>query len=516
MIWTILNPSGSCPSAPHPLSCCLVAAPPSNCGCSDSYKAFDTNLERNVAIKLIRIDAFPPSQLNEILKRFEHEAKFMARLSHAHIVKVYDYGEHEGAPYLVMEYQSGGTLKERLGEPVPYQEAIKLLLPVVHALAFAHKQNMIHRDVKPANILLNGENEPVLSDFGIAKLLETDSGYTLTATGMGIGTPEYMPPEQGLGRKIDARADIYGIGVILYELLSGKKPYTADTPMAVIFKHVNEPIPDLSKLIPDLPPQLVAVLNKLMAKNPADRYEDAGKVIVAFNTVLDSQHIPITIPEQGKDMPTVMGPFVKEQVNTEPFDLGSTAAFNPMINKKASKPSLIRSTRAIISFALVILILILFMAAAFVWPNLQTAVVGGSMKLTDVIIPTKTISAQVVKESITLPVGLYLTDTNTQSPTKTERTIEKTLTRTPSPTLTASQTNTVVFTNTARPVVFTATWTPEPIRLPTNTKKPTAVPVVATPTEWFTATPTAYPTNPPEEPTNPPEEPTNLPEEPHK
>ncbi len=207
------------------------------------YKAYDTRLEREVAIKIIRKEAFPPEALDRIFKRFEREAKALARLAHPNIVKVHDYGEYEGSPYLVMEYQPGGTLKSMLGKPHPWNVVSKLMIPVANAFGYAHDKGILHRDVKPSNILITENSEPMLTDFGIAKLLEMSDGQTLTGTGLGVGTPEYMAPEQGLGKEVDARADVYSLGVVLYELVTGRKPYTADTPMAVIIKHMTDPLP---------------------------------------------------------------------------------------------------------------------------------------------------------------------------------------------------------------------------------------------------------------------------------
>jgi branched-chain amino acid transport system substrate-binding protein len=253
------------------------------------YRALDVNLEREMAVKFIRADAFPASRLDETRRRFEREARSLARLSHAHIVKVYDYGEYQGMPYLVMEYQPGGTLKDRLGEPVPYREAVDLLLPVARALQYAHRHGVLHRDIKPANILIDTEGDPVLGDFGIAKLLEAEDGVTLTATGVGIGTPEYIAPEQGLGKVIDARADVYAFGVVLYELITGQKPFTADTPMQVVFKHVHDPLPDPRLVIPDLPQAVVDVIAKALAKDPDDRYADAAQLTLAMEGLIHHQ-----------------------------------------------------------------------------------------------------------------------------------------------------------------------------------------------------------------------------------
>jgi serine/threonine protein kinase len=250
------------------------------------YKAFDTRLEREVAIKVIRRDAFPPDILEQALKRFEREAKTLARMNHPNIVAVHDYGEFEGSPYLVMAYISGGTLRDRLHENgVPYSQAVRLLLPVARALDYAHSLNVVHRDVKPVNILMTASGEPMLSDFGIAKILENTGQYTLTGTHVGIGTPEYMSPEQGMGRTVDHRTDIYALGVVLFELVTGRRPYVADTPMAVVFMHLSDPLPRPRDLVPTLPEAVEQIIFKAMAKRPEDRYQNTAEMAAALEVL---------------------------------------------------------------------------------------------------------------------------------------------------------------------------------------------------------------------------------------
>jgi tRNA A-37 threonylcarbamoyl transferase component Bud32 len=252
-------------------------------GMATVYKAFDNRLERYVAIKVIRTDMFAPSVLEEVLKRFEREAKALARLAHPHIVKVHDYGDFEGMPYLIMEYLPGGTLKGYTGKPMPFAEASRLLAPVARALEFAHKQNILHRDIKPANILIDQSEQPMLTDFGIAKILDAGQTTNLTASSVGIGTPEYMAPEQGMGGAVDARADIYALGVVFYELITGRRPFSADTPMAVLVKHINEPLPRARQFVSGLPEDVEAVIFKALAKQPDERYPDMG----AFASALE-------------------------------------------------------------------------------------------------------------------------------------------------------------------------------------------------------------------------------------
>jgi len=252
-------------------------------GMATVYKAYDTRLERDVAVKVI----LPQRKFSEtFLKRFEREAKALARLSHPNIVKVLDCGEQDGLPFLVMEYLPGGTLKQKLGKPLDWQGAACLLIPIAHALEYAHQQKIVHRDVKPANILLTQSGEPMLTDFGIAKILESEETVDLTGTGVGIGTPEYMAPEQGLGQPVDARTDIYALGTVLYEMVTGRKPYRADTPMAVLLKKATEPLPRPTQFVPGLPEALERVLLKALARDPQNRYQDCATFIAALEALL--------------------------------------------------------------------------------------------------------------------------------------------------------------------------------------------------------------------------------------
>ena len=254
-------------------------------GMATVYKAYDARLETDVAVKIIRRKAFPEEQFERILKRFEREAKALARLTHPNIVKVTDYGEYESAPFLVMPFLPGQTLKQQLGKPIPWQKAMRLLLLVAKAVKFAHDENIIHRDIKPSNILITRSGEPMLSDFGIAKILEGEDASTLTGTGMGVGTPEYMAPEQWTGQA-GPQADIYSLGVVLYEMLTGRKPYTADTPAAILLKQATEPLPRPREFIRDLPDSVEKVLIKALAKRPEDRYEDMAAMTHALEGLL--------------------------------------------------------------------------------------------------------------------------------------------------------------------------------------------------------------------------------------
>jgi len=261
------------------------------------YKAYDTRLERNVAIKVIT----PSRQLSkQFLQRFEIEAKALAQLSHPNIVKVLDFGEQDGMPYIVMEWLPGGTLKSKMGKSILWHEAAQMLVPAAQALGYVHRQGIVHRDVKPANILIAASGQPMLSDFGIAKLLESEQTLDLTGTGVGVGTPEYMAPEQGAGQPVDARADIYALGIVFYEMVTGRKPYQADTPMAVVLKKMTDPLPSPARFVPGLPAAVEQTLIKALAKDPANRFQTMDEFALALEKLAskDLVALPVAFPSR--------------------------------------------------------------------------------------------------------------------------------------------------------------------------------------------------------------------------
>lgn len=253
-------------------------------GMAAVYQAFDTKLERNVAIKVLP----QYSQTQEYINRFEREAKAMAQLFHPNIVSVHDFGNQDGNLFLVMDLITGGTLEKRLkGLPVPYVEVVRFLLPVVYALGYAHRHGVVHRDVKPANILMDNDKRPVLSDFGIAKVA-TGNNEPITRTGVGLGTPDYIAPEQGLGKHVDGRADIYSLGVIFYEMLTGSKPYTEGHGMQIMMMHIMDPFPHPTVKVPELPAQVEKTLLKMVEKSPEDRYQTMAQVANALQELQPS------------------------------------------------------------------------------------------------------------------------------------------------------------------------------------------------------------------------------------
>jgi serine/threonine protein kinase/Tfp pilus assembly protein PilF len=264
-------------------------------GMATVYKAFQPSLDRYVAVKVM-----PPFYAQEddtFVKRFKREAQSIAKLRHPNILLVIDFGEHEGLIYIVMEFVDAGTLTDRLGKPMPFDDSAKILEQVASALEYAHMQGLVHRDVKPSNILLPKPDWPLLTDFGLAKIV---GGSQLTITGTIAGTPAYMSPEQGQGESVDSRSDIYSLGIVLYEMMTGCVPYQAETPMAVVVKHIIEPMPLPRTKNPDLPEAIERVILKALAKNPDDRYQRTTALAQAFK---DAIRAPATIP---RDRPTVL------------------------------------------------------------------------------------------------------------------------------------------------------------------------------------------------------------------
>ena len=254
-------------------------------GMATVYKAFDTRLEREVAVKLIRKEAFGQEVLDRMLQRFEREAKALSKLTHANIVPIIDFGDEGGAPYLVMPMIDGGTLKQRLERgSFSVAEAVHILEPIARALDYAHAKGILHRDVKPSNILITDSGDPMLSDFGVAKILEEGESATLTGTGIGLGTPEYMAPEQWVGKAIPA-SDQYSLGVVFYEMITGHKPYTADTPAAVLLKQANEPLPRPRLYVEELPDEVEHVLFKALSKKPEDRFPSMAEFGAALGRI---------------------------------------------------------------------------------------------------------------------------------------------------------------------------------------------------------------------------------------
>jgi tetratricopeptide (TPR) repeat protein len=264
-------------------------------GFATVYQGWDAALERHVAIKVLHPEL---TRDEAALKRFQREAVAVARLRHANIIIVYEFGEEAGSAYIVMEFVEGNTLKVRLGKPLPVDEAVRITSDIASALEYAHKQGVIHRDIKPANILISPDEQVVLADFGIALLAQTSSSLT---RGL-LGTPQYMAPEQALGEAVDARSDLYALGIMLFEMLAGQVPFRGDSPLATLALQVNAPLPKLRSINAAVPEPVEAMVERALAKDPAQRYPTAADFRAALAEAID---ISRGAMEEGTYSPTM-------------------------------------------------------------------------------------------------------------------------------------------------------------------------------------------------------------------
>jgi hypothetical protein len=237
------------------------------------YRAFHPRLERWAAIKLLP----PIGSSHDARDRFEREARAVAKLRHRHILSVFDFGEYAGQPYMVVEYMPNGALDHRMPKsPLTATQALALLRPLGEALDYAHQQGVLHRDVKPANVFLDSELQPVLADFGLAKMLGEQS---LTASGMISGTPTHISPEQTMGKPLDAQSDLYSLAVIGYQLLTARLPFKGEGMMDLLYAHVHTDVPPPTSFNPALPAPVDAVMLRALAKNPRDRFASAAELM---------------------------------------------------------------------------------------------------------------------------------------------------------------------------------------------------------------------------------------------
>ncbi len=230
-------------------------------GMATVYRAFDPSFDREVAIKVLPKEFLHDPEFRE---RFKREVKIIAALEHAAIVPVYDVGEDDGVPFFVMRYMPGGSLTNQIDKgKFSMEDAARIIERLASALAYAHKKGIVHRDLKPDNILFDSNGDAYISDFGVASFASSNTNLTGE---FALGTPAYMSPEQAQGEKVDSRTDIYGLGVIIFQMLSGQQPYKADTPMGVALKQITDPVPEILKANPDLPQETDTVIKTAMAK----------------------------------------------------------------------------------------------------------------------------------------------------------------------------------------------------------------------------------------------------------
>ena len=252
-------------------------------GMSTVYLALDQVLDRPVAIKLLHREI---SEEADQLERFRREARAAARLSHPNLVGVIDAGEDDGRPYIVFEYIEGRTLKRRIQEEggLPVDEAVAYAIEIGRGLTAAHARKLVHRDVKPQNVLIDPDGRAKVTDFGIARSLEQKG---MTATGRVLGTTDYVSPEQAMGEDVDERSDVYSLGVVLYEMLTGDVPFQAETQVGVAMRHVNEPMPDVQAKRPEVSAAVASVVDRSTTKDPRDRYDTVAQMVRDLEQTLE-------------------------------------------------------------------------------------------------------------------------------------------------------------------------------------------------------------------------------------
>lgn len=264
-------------------------------GMATVFKAYHASLDRYVALKVLHpaINQDPNFEA-----RFQREARVVAKLEHSSIVPVYDYAEHEKRPYLVMKFVEGDTLKARMDNgPLSSDEITKIVDAVGSGLSYAHKQGVLHRDIKPSNVLLAKDGQIYIADFGLARMAQ--AGESTLSSDMMMGTPQYISPEQAMGKSdLDQRTDLYSFGVMLYEMVVGKVPFSADTPFSIIHDHIYTPLPLPRTVNPDVPEQVERFLLKALAKERDDRFDDSMKLVTAFKKAWNEANVPI----QGSDL----------------------------------------------------------------------------------------------------------------------------------------------------------------------------------------------------------------------
>ena len=314
-------------------------------GMATVFKAYQPTLDRYVAVKVLpAFHARDPI----FVKRFVQEARSVAKLQHANIVPIHEFGDQDNITYIVMEYVDGGTLKDRLKQrPVTVPEAVDFVIQAAEGLGCAHGHGIVHRDVKPANMLVRKDGHLLLSDFGIAKILEGTTN--LTRAGTGIGTPQYMSPEQGTGQPVDRRSDIYSLGIVLFHALAGRVPFTADSPISMTVKHLNDPLPVEILHAKGVPQSIEQVVMKMTAKAPADRYQTTDALIEALTAALASSQLslprwrsgiqppvnpqPVNLPPQGSQvLPEYQNPY------SAPLPNPGIGVPNPPSNPPISQP----------------------------------------------------------------------------------------------------------------------------------------------------------------------------------
>jgi len=335
-------------------------------GMATVYKGYRGDIDRYVAVKVLPPH---PGLDQQFIDRFKLEARTIARLEHPHILPLYDYGVEDDILYLVMAFIEGGSLANRIDQgPLPLPEIDRLLRQLASALDYAHRQGVIHRDIKPDNILLDKEGNALLADFGIVKISQSgDTLPALTVTGGLVGTPAYMAPEQGSGSSnVTNGADLYSLGVVVYEMLTGQQPYTADTPMQVVIKHINAPVPNPRDVNENLNTAIVTVMQRILAKEPGERYRTATEFADDFRRAIQGSDVfaagPVFIPaDAAAPLGTSTNPLVTPTqlpYPTQPQNPANPTPPQTIIVQPGTNPLLLLGGFAIIAVLLVVVVLV--------------------------------------------------------------------------------------------------------------------------------------------------------------
>src|SRR5579883_3257712 len=301
-------------------------------GMATVFKAYQPVLDRYVAVKVL-----PDYHARDPVfkERFLREARAAARLDHPNIVQIYSFGEEDNITYIVMQYVDGGTLKDKLRQSgaLSVAESLKFVIQAAEGLGAAHEHGIIHRDVKPANMLLRKDGHLLLSDFGIVKILEGTTN--LTRVGTGIGTPQYMSPEQGTGQPVDASSDIYSLGIVFFHCLTGRVPFNADSPLTITVKHLNEPLPVAFLHHAGVPQSIEQVILKMTAKMPGDRYQTTAEVVSELARAASSAGVQLSWQLSG----SVLAVNVEQSALAGPPSNPSIASQAPLVGRVAPQPS---------------------------------------------------------------------------------------------------------------------------------------------------------------------------------
>lgn len=345
-------------------------------GMATVYKGYQASLDRYVAIKVLPPH---PGMDDQFIERFRLEAKTIGSLQNPNILPLYDYGAEDDVLYLVMAYVAGGSLADYLDGALEPRQIEKWLRGIASGLDFAHRRGIVHRDIKPANILIDSDGHPLLADFGVVKMLA--SGTNLTGTSL-VGTPAYMSPEQGQGLEIDGRSDVYSLGVMVYEMLTGQHPYRADTPMQTILKHITDPVPDIMTLRPDLPAALGDVMARVLAKDPKDRYSTAIAFAEDFSKAIHNNDDSLVAARKSMPLESAPLPTVKLDAPTSAAPTtGTQVASQTIVVRETTNPLVIIGGFGIIALVILVTAVLLITqlnapgAPALPTPTAQTAAV---------------------------------------------------------------------------------------------------------------------------------------------